>query len=109
MSPKISLHAMVGAINPKTMRVLAQAENCTLVVLIDSGSTHHNFLDQYTLQKIRLKCNATDTVRVRVANWAVVSSEGRVSDLPFEIQGVEFEADAYVINLVGCDMVLGVT
>lgn len=29
----------------------------------------------------------------------VVSSEGRVSNLHFEIRGVEFEVDAYVVNL----------
>lgn len=108
MSLEISLHAMVGAINPKTMRVLAQVENYTQVVLINSRNTN-DFLDQGTMWKIKLKCNSIDTVRVKVANGVVMSNEGMISQLPFEIQGLKLESDAYVINLGGCDMVLGVT
>lgn len=99
---------MVGAINPNTMRVLAQVKNYTLVVLINSRNTN-DFLDQGTMWKIKLKCNSIDMVRVKVANGVVMSNEGMISQLPFEIQELKLESDAYVINLGGCDMVLGVT
>lgn len=41
---EISLHAMIGTVNPKTMRVVARVGTFPIVVFIDSGSTH-NFLD----------------------------------------------------------------
>lgn len=49
-----------------------------------------------------------DTMRVKVANGAVSRSEGKVTKIPFVIRGVGFESNAYMINLVDYDIVLGV-
>lgn len=104
---KISLHAMTSTVNPKTMKVVARVGTCLLVVLIDLGSTH-NFLHLNVMQKIHVHYDSKETVKVRVASGAVVSSEGKVYQVPLSIQGWEFEVEAYVINLAGCDMVLEV-
>lgn len=48
-------------------------------------------------------------MRVKVANWAIVESEDKVSKIAFSIQEGYFELQAYMINLVGCDMVLEVS
>lgn len=52
-TPVISLHAMVGTINPKTMRVMTQVNNSLLVAPIDSWS-NHNFLNLNVVQKLNL-------------------------------------------------------
>lgn len=43
-NPKISLHSIIGAFNPKTMRVTSIVRKCVLLVFIDSSNIH-NFLD----------------------------------------------------------------
>lgn len=48
----ISLHAMVGALSPKTMRVMGQLKKKWVVILVDIGSTH-NFVDT----SVTSKCN----------------------------------------------------
>jgi hypothetical protein len=42
--PKISLNAIAGTPNPRTMQILGVLRYHQLVILIDSGSTH-NFVD----------------------------------------------------------------
>lgn len=44
VQPEISLHALIGSVNPRTMRVQGRVRNQEVVILIDSGSTH-NFID----------------------------------------------------------------
>jgi len=105
--PEISLHAIAGAINPNTMRLIGWIKHQRVVILLDSGSTH-NFLDPSILRKLFLPVDATMQLQVRVANGARVASEGRCHSVPLKIQGLLFKADFYVLSLGGCDMVLGV-
>lgn len=42
--PEISLHALAGSLNPKTIRVVGRVGGQNVVILIDSRSTH-NFLN----------------------------------------------------------------
>ncbi|KAF5447657.1 hypothetical protein F2P56_033191, partial [Juglans regia] len=105
--PEISLHAIIGSISPKTMRIRGKIGNQELVVLIDLGSTH-NFVDPSVIKKGNIPVNLVEKVRVRVANGEQVSSEGGCSDLRVKLQGNVFLIDAFVLVLAGCDMVLGV-
>lgn len=91
LKPEISFHAIMGALNPKTKRVTAIMGKCVPVVLIDSRSTH-NFLDVEALNKIKLPYCVEETMLVKVANKAIVDSEGKVSKIAFSIQGEEFES-----------------
>ncbi|XP_040996196.1 uncharacterized protein LOC121242393 [Juglans microcarpa x Juglans regia] len=107
-NPEISLHAIMGAANSRTMRVMATIGACVLVVLIDTCSTH-NFLDPGALCKTKLHCDSKAKVVVKVANGAVVESEGMISNMSLSIQGSLFDTGAYILSLAGCDMVLGVS
>lgn len=60
-SPKISLHAMLGPPNLKTMRVVEKVGAVKIVVLIDIGNAH-NFLDLGVLQKIKLRMDKATKV-----------------------------------------------
>lgn len=51
--PEISLHAIAGFLNPRTMRIQGRVKDCVVVILIDTGSTH-NFLDPMVARKIGL-------------------------------------------------------
>lgn len=92
---EISLHAIMGAANPRTIKVMAIVGACVLVVLIDTGSMH-NFLDLGALCKMKLHCNSKD----KVTNGAVVESEGMVANMSISIQGNLFDTGAYILNLM---------
>lgn len=49
--PEISLHALTGSLNLKTMRVVGIVGGQKVVILIDSGSTH-NFLDHFIVKRV---------------------------------------------------------
>lgn len=76
---EISLHIMVGAVNPKIMKVLTKVENYPLVVLINISKSTDNFLNLNVMHKIQLNCNSKQLVRVKVVNGALVGSEGKIS------------------------------
>lgn len=43
---------------------------------------------------------------MKVADGIVVNSEGKITQVFFSIQGLQFEFEAYVISLASCDMIL---
>ncbi|KAF5462657.1 hypothetical protein F2P56_018645 [Juglans regia] len=107
VQPEISLHALIGSVNPRTMRVKGRVGNQKVVILIDSGSTH-NFIDPSVIKKAKVPVNSDRIIKVRVANGETVMSEGSCASLRVRIQGNVFVTEAFVLVLVGCDMVLGV-
>lgn len=106
-SPKITLHAIVGSLNLKTMRVVGKIGNQPITILIDSGSTH-NFLYPSILSKTSLHVLTNDKVKVKVANGDQIQSEGRIKNVPVAVQNMKFSTDMYLLMLAGCDVVLGV-
>ncbi|KAJ0028613.1 hypothetical protein Pint_35931 [Pistacia integerrima] len=104
--PEISIHAMVGAHTPQTMRVSGLLYNKPMSVLIDTGSTH-NFLDPQIAKKTGLQVDDGAKFNVMVANGDTLSSTGRSKNTPLSIQGIPNSVDFYVLPLGGCDVVLG--
>lgn len=49
--PEISLHALTGSLNLKTMSVVGKVGGQKVVILIDSRSTH-NFLDPSIVKRV---------------------------------------------------------
>jgi hypothetical protein len=50
LEPEISLNAISGSLNAKTMQVVGIIKDQRVVILIDSGSTH-NFIDSSVVNK----------------------------------------------------------
>ncbi|XP_035548740.1 uncharacterized protein LOC118349222 [Juglans regia] len=107
LKPEISLHALIGSSNPRTMRVMGRVNGQGIVILIDSGSTH-NFLDSGVARRVKLPICADKKVKVRVANGDQVVSEGLGKNVKVLVQGNAFTIDLFVMELVGCHMVLGI-
>ena len=63
---EISLHAMAGSPAPQTMQIHGVINQQSLVVLIDSGSTH-NFIEERLAEKLGLTCNRKERFNVKVA------------------------------------------
>lgn len=106
-NPEISLHAILGSMNPRTMRVRAEIWSCGIVALFDVECTH-NFVDQCIIEKVGLKLNETSKVKVKIANGDLVGSDGKVESVSLCIHESKFETKAYGLSLAGCNMVLGV-
>lgn len=74
-SPEISLNAITGTHNAQTMRVMAEWNGKSVLVLIDSGSTH-NFVATNIVKQVDPKIEKKDGLRVRVANGEQIFSSG---------------------------------
>lgn len=105
--PKISLHPLMGSSNPRTMRVKGKVAGLWVVILIDSSSTH-NFVDPTIAKRSKFLVCMKENVKVRVANGDQLLSEGKGQGVKVNIQGVIFSIDLFVLDLAGCDVVLGI-
>lgn len=85
-SPKISIHAITGAPNPKTMRMVGRIGSKEVVILEDTGSTH-NILDPAIVPKAGLTLPPTKTIKVKIANGELILCEGRCDQVELRVQG----------------------
>jgi hypothetical protein len=105
--PQISLHALTGYTGPKTMRVSAQIGIRTILILIDSGSTH-NFIDQKIAKVLGLPITPIKEFCVTVANGERLSCKEKYVDVKLRVQGLTFSVTLFSLPLTGLDVVLGV-
>lgn len=103
----ISLHAIIGNPNPKTMRVSVKLSGHNFMVLIDTGSSH-NFIHPRVAKRVGMRVLKHKPIGVNIADGSKPWSEGSCSDIKLMIQSDQFVTRAYVIQLGGCDMVLGI-
>ncbi|KAA8529666.1 hypothetical protein F0562_034234 [Nyssa sinensis] len=82
--PAISIHALAGSPNPRTMRIIGFIRGVQIVILLDTGSTH-NFVDPSIITKARLPIYHTTGLNVKVANGEAVRSEGLTKPETFQI------------------------
>jgi len=73
---EISLNAITGTPNLKTIRIVGVIRFHRVVVLIDSGSTH-NFVDSKLAASLGIHPQPHDAIKVQIANGHEVASPGR--------------------------------
>ena len=76
------------------------------MVLVDTGSTH-NFLHEPLAKLARLQIEVNSSLRVVVANGEKIHSPGLCRKVTLNLQNSQFLVDFYLIELEGCDVVLG--
>ena len=103
---EVYLNTMVGISTPQTMRVLAKIGKVPLTVLIDTGSTH-NFLHEPLAKLAGLQTKINSSLRVVVANREKIHSPRLCREVTLNLQNSQFLVDFYLIELKGCDAVLG--
>lgn len=104
---EMSFNAMVGTPSSSTMRLVGQIDGEAIVILVDSRSTH-SFLDLAVAHKTKLKVDQSAKLAMCVANGDVVRSEGYYEVVPIKIQDNLFISPLYILEMGGCDLVLGV-
>jgi hypothetical protein len=89
------------------MRVKVKLNGHNFMALIDTRSTH-NFIHLRVARKVGMKVLKHKPIRVNIAYGSRLWSEGSCSDIKLMIQGDQFVTWDYIIQLGGCDMVLGI-
>ncbi|KAF5443243.1 hypothetical protein F2P56_035816, partial [Juglans regia] len=105
--PIITLNALTGTPSPKTMRLYGHIGAASVLILVDTGSTH-NFLDPSIVKKTKLQVNNELQLQVQVANGEMVETLGSCNEVVTKIQGARFKIPYFVLPLAGCDGVLGI-
>lgn len=103
---EIILYALIGTPTLGTMRIRGKINGVSLIVLLDTSSTH-NFIDATLVPSLHLLVDQSQTLEVKVANGAVVRTQGFCAQVPVCIQGEEFSIPFHVLPLGGCDVMLG--
>lgn len=76
VEPIISIHALSGSHNSRTIRLIGKVHGCIMVVLIDMCRSH-NFMDSSIAKKAKLMVLPTNEMAVKVTNGETIKSEGR--------------------------------
>lgn len=101
---EISFHALRRGSTGKIIKVQGQVGERTL---LDSGSMH-SFLNEAIAMELRCKMIATTLLSVIVANGSKMYSHNKCEGFRRFMQEQEFQVDLRILELGGCDIVLGV-
>lgn len=89
------------------MRLTVNVSSHTVMMLIDSGSTH-NFISDRLASMLHLPVKPTKPFIVRVANGQRLHCQGKFYKVPMNLQGIEFYLTLFYLPLSGLDLVLGI-
>jgi hypothetical protein len=103
---QISLNALSGVTNAKTMQLPLTLAKQDVNALVDSGSTHY-FIADRTAQRLSLHFLPRKGMTMGVANGERLPCSGVCSSLPITIKGEAFNIDFFIIALEGHEVVLG--
>ncbi|OMO83137.1 Retrotransposon gag protein [Corchorus olitorius] len=103
---QVSLHALYGHSSQSCMKLVCFIKGHLFTVLIDSGSTH-NLLQSRVARHLGLLIEPAPPLSVKVGNGDVLHCSGMISTLPFDLQGVNFTLDLYLLDVHGADVILG--
>ena len=103
---EISFHALKGGLIRKIIKVKGQERKRRLSVWIDSGSIR-SFLKNATATGLKCELIEINPLSVTVVNGNRMYNHYKCADFKWQVQGVEFMADLRILELGGCDIVLG--
>ncbi|XP_027174452.1 uncharacterized protein LOC113774084 [Coffea eugenioides] len=103
---EVSIHALAGGNEHKTIKMRGKLAGRELLVLIDSGSTHC-FMDESLAQDLKMQTAGT-TLIVKVANGERLESRQLLQEVGWEMQGHNFLHNFNTLKLGSCDLILGV-
>ncbi|XP_026459333.1 uncharacterized protein LOC113359994 [Papaver somniferum] len=106
--PKISLHAFTGSSFPTTMRVTGYIAGQPITILLDSGSTHNLLHPTIAKRCGVLPKSVNDDMNVLVGNGGILKTQGLCSDISLKLQDYQFTTEFFLLELSGCEAVLGV-
>jgi hypothetical protein len=103
---QLSLHSKEGFTSNKSFKVWTMIGERQVCTLIDSGATS-NFITSGLVEELGLSLVDTPTYVIEVGNGEKVRNHGVCESLKFNIQGVDFKQNFFIMELSGSEMVLG--
>ncbi|PNX67467.1 retrotransposon-related protein, partial [Trifolium pratense] len=91
-----------------TMKVEGRIQNVDLLVLIDSGASH-NFISPKVTSALGLVITPTAAKNIKLGDGHKVLTQGICEGVKMKMGEFEVIVDAFVLELGGMDMVLGVS
>ncbi|BBN68169.1 NB-ARC domain-containing disease resistance protein [Prunus dulcis] len=104
----IQLHAITDKRRSRgrAMKLMGQIQGIPILVFIDSGADK-SFINPWIAEHLRHPIDRTGIETVVVASGSPLKTKGMLRQVPVQIQGYEFKHDYRLLNVIGCDMVLG--
>ncbi|MCH87798.1 hypothetical protein A2U01_0008677, partial [Trifolium medium] len=103
---QLSLQSKEGFTSNQSFKVWVKIGDKKLLTLIDSGASS-NFIASKLVKELELPLVDTPTYVIEVGNGENVSNNGVCRDLTFQLQGVQFQQNFFLMELGGTDMALG--
>jgi hypothetical protein len=104
--PMISLAAITGKVEPRTLKFKGRIKGKNITILVDSGSTH-NFVDINLARQLNLFVYPVRNLVVTTTDGQQIKGLGRCHKVSVQIQNLELQSGYYALPLSGMDMVLG--
>lgn len=79
-----------------------------MVVLVDSGATH-NFIARSMVQKLEWQVETTPDFRIKLGDGFQTITRGKCNQVLFKTGEVTCEIEAYLFDLDGVDVVVGMS
>lgn len=91
----------------KTLQYKAKIGEFSICLLIDTGASH-SFINPALAQNLNLPALPSKTLKVRSAGGEELISNTNCKNVRFSVQEFPFEADLWVMEVKGYDIILGI-
>lgn len=105
-SQNICMYALNGMPVYNTLKLQGMIEGKTVVILLDSGSTH-NVLSAELAMKLHCEMEEVPSYKVSLANGRQVKGSTQCKNLEWSVGGEVFVIDALILPLNDYDLILG--
>ncbi|KAL8167549.1 LOW QUALITY PROTEIN: hypothetical protein V2J09_009048 [Rumex salicifolius] len=104
---EISFHQISGSNISSTLRLRGTIEGRSVLILVDSGSTH-NFISAQLAASLGLETKEVPMFGVTIGNGAIISCDRICPDVAIQLPGVILRQDFFAFDMGTAELVLGV-
>eukprot|EP00253_Pinus_taeda_P030836 PITA_30836 len=105
--PRISIAAIIRIAQPQTLKLKGYIKNQSVIVMVDSGSTH-NFVDANVAKRLNIFAYTVTDLKVMVADGKQIDGVGKCHKIKLQLSDYAIESSFYTVPLGGVDVALGV-
>ncbi|WVZ90589.1 hypothetical protein U9M48_036876 [Paspalum notatum var. saurae] len=102
----LSIDAIGGSISGHSFCLQGDIQHLLVVILVDSGSSH-TLLSSTLASRLVGVQSVPSELEVQVANGQILQCTAQLPQLPWSVQGCQFQTDVKVLTLSSYDMILG--